>query len=60
MENFIVAGILVIILGVAILSIVRAKKSGIKCIGCPSAGHCAAKANCSNSESACGCHSDAN
>lgn len=44
MENFIVILILAIILGSAITYIVKAKKKGVKCIGCSAAcscsGHC--------------------
>ncbi len=48
-ENIIIIAILVAILGFAIVYIVKAKKSGKKCIGCPDAGTCAAK------KSGCGC-----
>ncbi len=44
MENFIVIVILAVILGSAITYIVKAKKKGVKCIGCSAAcncsGHC--------------------
>ncbi len=40
MINFIVIGILVVMLGSAIFYIVREKKRGVKCIGCPVAGTC--------------------
>ena len=45
MENYIVAAILVLAVGVAIFYIVKAKKSGKKCIGCPYADSCG-KSNC--------------
>ena len=35
MENFIIIAILLVIIGLAIWYIVRAKKKGQKCIGCP-------------------------
>ena len=38
MENMIVVGILMIILGAAILYIRKEKKKGNRCIGCPAAG----------------------
>lgn len=41
MADFIVVVILLIVLGAAILYIRRAKKKGVKCIGCPAAGKCA-------------------
>lgn len=40
MADFIVAGILLIIIGTAVTYIIRAKKSGAKCIGCPAGGKC--------------------
>lgn len=40
MANLIVAAILVILIGTAIAYIVKEKKRGTKCIGCPSAGQC--------------------
>jgi hypothetical protein len=44
MENVIIIGILVLILGGAAFYIYKAKKSGKKCIGCPNgstcSGHC--------------------
>ena len=36
MANLLVAGILLLAVGVAVAYIVKAKKSGTKCIGCPS------------------------
>lgn len=40
MENIIVIGLIVVILGLAIVYIVKSKKSGKKCIGCPYAKNC--------------------
>ena len=40
MADFLVIGIILFIVGSASVSIWKAKKSGIKCIGCPSAGKC--------------------
>ena len=40
MVDVIIAGILLIIIGAAILYIVKAKKSGARCIGCPDSGSC--------------------
>ena len=53
MDNLIVIGILLVIVGAAVLYIWKEKKKGTRCIGCPSAGHCSsngcgkAKENCS-------------
>ena len=50
-ENIIIIAVLAAILSVAIAYIVKAKKSGKKCIGCPDADICAAKKSGCN----CGC-----
>ncbi len=43
MDNFIVIGILVIIIGLAIFYVFKAKKNGKKCIGCPDCSACSSK-----------------
>lgn len=48
MIDYIVIGILVVIIAAAAFYVYKAKKSGKKCIGCPSSGHCRS----------CGCHKD--
>ena len=54
MVNFIIAGILLVILGAAVIYIVKAKKNGAKCIGCPSSGNCGGcRGTCE-----CYCHTD--
>lgn len=67
MDNAIIGVVILLILGAAIAYIIKAKKSGVKCIGCPAGGNCAHKNNkssecscgCSgSSESNCGCHTD--
>ena len=40
MENAIILIVVVLILAIAIGYIIKAKKSGAKCIGCPSANEC--------------------
>ncbi|MBR3788859.1 MAG: FeoB-associated Cys-rich membrane protein [Clostridia bacterium] len=40
MENIVIIALLVVILGFAIRYIVKAKKNGEKCIGCPNAKTC--------------------
>lgn len=50
MTNLIVIGILAVILGLAGFYVLRAKKKGTKCIGCPDSGNCSG--NCSH----CGNH----
>lgn len=68
MENAIVIAILVVLIGGAIWYIVKAKKNGAKCIGCPSSGSCSSgSCNCgcsdegeseAESESPCCCQTD--
>ena len=43
MADFIIIIILVILIGAAVTYIVKAKKSGAQCMGCPAAGKCAGK-----------------
>lgn len=61
MANIVVILILLAIIGGAIFYIRKAKKSGVKCIGCPSAKTCssckgAADSDSSGSCCSCGCH----
>lgn len=57
MTDFVIAVILIFIVGGAVTYIYKAKKSGVKCIGCPSGKECGkSKSNCG-----CGCeHCDSN
>lgn len=43
MIDLIVIGILVILVGIAVFYILKEKKKGQKCIGCPSSGCCTRK-----------------
>lgn len=67
MADFIIVVVLLVIVAAAVSYIVKAKKSGAKCIGCPVEGGCANKHNgasgcsCScgsesKSENSCCCH----
>ena len=48
MKDLILITVLLLILGLAVFYIVRAKKKGVKCIGCPSNAQCSGKcAGCS-------------
>ena len=58
MANFLVIGIILLIVGIAVTYIWKAKKSGAKCIGCPSAGGCYGKDG--NTGCNCKCHSAEN
>lgn len=51
MTDLIIALVLLIIVGAAIAYIAKEKKKGVKCIGCPDAGHCSMKHSG-------GCHSE--
>lgn len=59
MGNIIAAGIIIIILGSAITYIVKAKKNGVHCIGCPTGstcgGSCASVAKEEVKSTGCGC-----
>lgn len=57
MESFIVGLIIVAIVGAAVAYIVKEKKKGVRCIGCPSAGACASGKKCSGGgNGGCVCH----
>lgn len=40
MADIIIVLVLLLIIGLAVGYIIKAKKDGVKCIGCPSAGSC--------------------
>ncbi|MDO4318487.1 MAG: FeoB-associated Cys-rich membrane protein [Lachnospiraceae bacterium] len=61
--DLIVGGIVVVLVGLALLYIIRSKKKGIKCIGCPEGSrcascHCSGEAGCGGSAGGCGCHGE--
>ncbi len=59
MINIIAILVVLVILGGAIAYIVKSKKKGVKCIGCPAAGSCSSKQHHQNSEpGGCSCHSE--
>lgn len=49
MENFIIIAVLVLIIGLALAYVIKAKKSGAKCIGCPDAKKCSGNCSCCSS-----------
>ncbi|MBQ8767833.1 MAG: FeoB-associated Cys-rich membrane protein [Clostridia bacterium] len=59
MENFIIIAIVVLIVAFAVAYIVKAKKKGAKCIGCPAGGNCSGNteknSSCSCGGCSCGC-----
>lgn len=58
MTDVIIIGILLVVIGGAVFYIVRAKKNGAKCIGCPAGGNCPSKSG-GKSACTCGCQTDA-
>ena len=52
LTNLIIIAVLIIIVGASIYYIVKEKKKGTVCIGCPHAGTCASK---KGANSGCGC-----
>lgn len=58
--DYIVLGIIALVIGGAVAYIIKAKKSGKKCIGCPDSGACASASKCGGAcSSCCNCHTDA-
>ena len=51
MVDFIVTGLLILAVWIAVSYMIKAKKNGTKCIGCPSGGAC-----CSKKGGNCTCH----
>lgn len=58
MDNVIVCLILAVILGGAVWYLIRAKKKGQKCIGCPDGAACSG--HCAGCNGGCGNHADPN
>ena len=60
--DWIVIGVIALIVGGALAYIIHAKKSGKKCIGCPDSCSCHAGEQggktCGCSGCGCGCHTD--
>lgn len=57
MTNIIVGLIILIIVGAAVTYIVRAKRRGARCVGCPDSGCCSSsKKKEETSGCGCGCH----
>lgn len=46
MENVILIVVLAAIIGLAVWYVIKAKKSGKKCIGCPDGGSCGGSCGC--------------
>ena len=55
-EELIAIGAILLIMGVAVAYIIKAKKSGRKCIGCPDSKTCSHK--CGGCSCGCGSHTE--
>ncbi len=51
MKNLIVIAVIAVIIGLAVVYIIREKKRGVKCIGCPDGATCGG--NCSGGCAGC-------
>lgn len=58
MIDVVVVLIVLVILGAAIAYIVRSKKKGAKCIGCPAADSCCSSHKNQKKSCGCGCSED--
>jgi len=56
MKDLVVILVLAVIIGAAVRYIIKAKKNGAKCIGCPSGGCCPSKNN--GEQCSCGCNTE--
>lgn len=52
MKDLIIIGLIIIIIALALIYVIRKKKQGVKCIGCPYAKDCAKK----SSNGGCSCN----
>lgn len=57
MANVIVIIILLVIVGAAVHSLIKAKKRGVRCIGCSESGSCGSAGDSSGVCCQCGCQS---
>lgn len=48
MGNIIAAAVFALVIGLVIFYIIRQKKKGVRCIGCPHAGKCSKQSKCSH------------
>lgn len=58
MADFMIVVVVLCVVGAAAAYIVKEKKRGTKCIGCPAAGQCGSCNSMGNGE--CSCHMDTN
>ena len=57
-ETWIAIGVIALIVGLAVIYVIKAKKSGKKCIGCPDSASCgrSAQSGCSSCSGCSACH----
>ena len=48
LKDYIILAVILLIVGAAVAYIIKAKKSGKKCIGCPDGCSCGSCCNCHN------------
>ncbi len=59
MTDILIIAVLFIIIGGAAAYVIKAKKSGVKCIGCPSGATCGQNdSGCSSCGGGCHCHEE--
>ena len=64
MKDLIIIALVLIILAGALFYIIKAKRSGVKCIGCPATARCSRNpgsvegCSCSSGPEGCGYHAD--
>ncbi len=51
--DFLVIAVILLIIGGAAAYVIRAKKKGQRCIGCPDSGNCSADSGCSGHCASC-------
>lgn len=57
MADLIIVGVLLVLVGAAVAYIIKAKRNGAKCIGCPAGGNCPGRYR-GHEECGCGCGGD--
>lgn len=55
MIDVVVSAIIVVIVGAALAYIIKSRKNGIKCVGCPDAKSCGSGGHTKAAVSSCGC-----
>jgi len=60
MTDMIIIAIVLVVVGAAAFYLYRAKKRGVKCVGCPSGCNCQQSAGAFGCGGCCGCHVDDN